>query len=157
MPKQKHYPKINAHFCAQNIKAKLMNNRPIILAGRLKREKYHNLLGLIDSLYTPEELANDVGFTRRQVYRVYIPLGCPHQRNERDHILINGKLFREWYFETYKKPEIASDEVYCLSCKQIVPIVNSVSKSKGRYKYQLITCPNCGKKVSKAITNRKEL
>jgi len=70
------------------------------LKGRLNGSQRMRLIKLLDMLYKPSELAEEVGFTRRQVYRVYIPSGCPHTRDEKRYIWINGKAFREWYEET---------------------------------------------------------
>ena len=128
-----------------------MSPKKIVLRGRLKGNQLRKLSRLLDMLYKPSELAEEIGFTRRQIYRAYIPLGCPHERDETGHLWINGEAFHQWYRETYKKAEIAEDEVYCLACKQIVSIHNPIKKRKGRYHYLLITCPECGKKVSKAI------
>lgn len=75
-------------------------SKEIKLKGRLKGCQRMRLIKLFDMLYKPSELAEEVGFTRRQVYRVYIPAGCPHKRDEHKHIWINGKAFREWYEET---------------------------------------------------------
>ena len=47
-------------------------------------------------------LAEEIGIQSKQIYRVYIPEGCPHERTESRHILINGELFREWIKNTDK-------------------------------------------------------
>jgi hypothetical protein len=52
--------------------------------------KAHNSLAskvFLNMAYTPAELAKEIGFTRRQVYRVYEPLGCPFERDETGHYL----------------------------------------------------------------------
>lgn len=128
--------------------------KKIINKGRLKGNQLRKLPSLLNMMYSPTELAEEVGFTRRQVYRAYIPLGCPHERDETNHIRINGIAFREWYKTTYKKMKLQDNEAYCVSCKQIVTIQESESRQSGRYHYKLISCPNCGGKISKAITNQ---
>ena len=142
-------------FAKQERNKSNMTSKTILRSGRLKGEKLRNLSLLIDMLYSPVELANQIGFSRRQVYRAYIPLGCPHERDKTGKVWINGRAFRKWYKLTYKKVIINPDDVYCLACKRIVPIVNPVNKNKGNYHYLLMTCPECGKKVSKAITNKR--
>lgn len=131
-----------------------INNKPV-LRGRLKGDKLRKLAGLLDMLYTPAELAMAIGFTRRQVYRAYLPLGCPCVRDDANHVFINGHTFRDWYKETYKKLKLTENEVYCLSCKNAVPLINPVKMQSGNYQYWSADCPDCGKKISKAITNRR--
>lgn len=127
-----------------------------LLKGRLTGTQRRKLVQLLDMLYTPAELAEILGFGRRQFYRVYVPAGCPHEREGNGHLWINGAVFRKWYFEAYPKITVAENEVYCLSCKKIVPISDSELKQKGRYLYQSITCSNCGRRVSKAVSNKRE-
>jgi len=129
-------------------------NQPV-LKGRLKGDQIRRLSRLIDMLYTPSEIAAEVGFTRRQVYRAYLPLGCPHERDETGHVWINGVAFREWYQSKYKKINLAPDEGYCLACKKVISLQKPKIKQVDHYKYFAATCPICGRKVSKAITNKK--
>ena len=130
-------------------------NKEIILKGRLDGSQRNRLVRLLDMIYTPSELAEEVGFTRRQVYRVYIHAGCPHQRDEKQHIWINGKAFREWCEETYPRVSIAQDEAFCLTCKKAVKLINPIKKQKGRLHYWVSVCPNCGRNLSKIITREK--
>lgn len=71
--------------------------------GRLNGRQRSRLSGLLDMLYTPSELASEVGFSVRQVYRVYVPAGCPVFRDEKGRLWINGKGFFDWYL-IYDKP-----------------------------------------------------
>ena len=52
-------------------------HKEILLRGRLGGKQRLRLEKLLDMLYMPSELAEEVGFNRRQVYRVYIHFGCP--------------------------------------------------------------------------------
>ena len=126
-----------------------------LLQGRLKDNQIRYLSRLFDMLYTPSEIAREIGCTRRQFYRVYLPIGCPCIREDNGHVWINGKEFRKWYLEKYKKVKLAPDEVYCLACKRIVQLASPIELQKGHYHYWSAICPNCGKKVSKAITNKR--
>ncbi len=56
-----------------------------------------------DMLYSPTELAELIGINCRQFYFVYIPAGCPHEKDERGYYWINGIAFREWYNEVFKE------------------------------------------------------
>ena len=131
------------------------NQAEIVLAGRLDGQQRTRLTKLLDMMYTPAELAKEVGFTVRQVYRVYLPAGCPHERDKERHIWINGKTFREWANEQYKKRKLGKDETFCMTCKRPVKIVNPVEAQQGRLKYVLSSCPNCGRKLTRIIEKKK--
>lgn len=131
-------------------------SKEIKLKGRLKGSERMHLEKLLDMLYKPSELAEEVGFTRRQIYRVYVPAGCPHKRDEHNFIWINGKEFREWYEETYPRVSLASDETFCLTCKKPVNIINPKREKKGRLHYLISYCPNCGRKLAR-ITKKGKL
>jgi hypothetical protein len=127
----------------------------IILAGRLDGQQLTRLIKLLDMLYTPAELAQEVGFTTRQVYRVYIPAGCPHEKDQNKRIWINGKAFREWCLKVYKKVDLSYDETFCLTCRKAVKILNPERKQKGRLIYDVSFCPECGRKLAKIIDKEK--
>ena len=79
-------------------------HKEIVLKGRLDGSQKNRLAKLFDMWYRPSELAKEIGFNVRQVYRAYIPLGLPHDRDDNtDHIFINGLAFRKWYLEVYKR------------------------------------------------------
>jgi hypothetical protein len=72
-----------------------MENRTVLLRGRLDGKQRNRLKGLFDMLYSPRELAEEIGINKDQVYMVYMPFGCPYERDERNHILINGNEFAD--------------------------------------------------------------
>ncbi len=123
--------------------------------GRLTGIQKRRLPQLLDMLYTPAEIAELLNFGRRQFYRVYIPAGCPHQRGENGHLWINGTLFRLWYLEQYPKTVLTENEAYCLTCKGPVPIIQPETRQKGTYVYSASICPNCGRRLVKALSNIK--
>ena len=102
------------------------NKDEIILRGRLNGQQRNRLVNLLDMMYSPSELAKEVGFTVRQVYRVYIPIGCPHERDDKGHLWINGKVFREWAKDVYQKRKLARNEAFCLTCKKPVKVTNPI-------------------------------
>jgi hypothetical protein len=129
----------------------------ILRQGRLDGSQKNRLAKLLNMLYKPSELAEEIGFTVRQVTRVYIPAGCPHTRDEHNRIWINGKEFREWVTEAYKKRELGQNQAFCLSCKQAVKMVNPERYQEGRLFYYLCDCPNCGRKLARIITRGKRI
>lgn len=127
----------------------------ILLRGRLNAQQKTRLGGLLDMMYKPSELAEEVGFSVRQIYRAYIPAGCPHERDEQRYLWINGKAFREWALEAYKKRDLASDQAFCLTCKRPVEIVNPVQMQEGRLVYVLCDCPTCGRRLARIVERKK--
>ncbi len=125
--------------------------KEIILKGRLDGARRMRLGKLLDMLYMPSELANAIGFAQRQVYRVYVFAGCPHERGENKQIWINGKLFREWYEATYPRISLAKNEAFCLSCKKPVKMDEPIKQKKGRLHYWVCKCPACGRRLARII------
>ncbi|HCC78493.1 MAG: hypothetical protein A2X25_09250 [Chloroflexi bacterium GWB2_49_20] len=127
----------------------------IILKGRLKGYQRMRLIKLLDMEYTPGELAIEVGFNRRQVYRVYMHQGCPHRRDNKRRLWINGKEFQEWYEFFYPRIELGKNEAFCLTCKKPVIMNNPHLIKKGGFIYWICKCPNCGRKLPRIIENKK--
>ena len=136
-------------------KNKLHDTSTYLLRGRLSGPQCLRLKSLLDMMYTPAELAQEIGFSKRQVYRAYLPLGCPHEKDENGHIWINGKLFAAWCAQVYIKPKLKEGETFCMTCKRAVLIVEPVKEQKGNLVYLLSTCPNCGRKLSRIIEKRR--
>jgi len=124
----------------------------ILLKGRLNGKQRNKAKSLLDMMYTPRELAQEIGVSKQQIYRVYIPLGCPHERDRIDRILINGTAFRDWVIDLYKRKQLKSNESYCVSCKQVVEIVDPEIVSKGGAIYKLAKCPVCGSRVARIVS-----
>ena len=101
----------------------------MILRGRLSGVQRMRLGGLLDMLYKPSELAQEIGFSVRQVYRVYIPLGCPCERVA-GRLWINGNSFSEWYEVTYPRQSLKENQAFCLTCKMPVSMLHPKRKSK---------------------------
>lgn len=124
------------------------------MRGRLVGFQRLRLQNLLDMLYTPSELAEELEIKKRQFYRVYIPLGCPVVR-QGARIFIHGLTFAEWYFSTYPKISMQAHEGYCLTCKKPVPMSDRVLKQIGRLFYYVFNCPTCGRKISRIVSNEK--
>lgn len=127
------------------------SSNELILRGRLDGRQRNRLKRLFDLFYTPSELSEEIGFTIDQVYRVYVPLGCPHKRDKRNHILINGIEFKDWYIKNYKKTSLKENEIFCLTCRKAVEIKNHKQQKKNGLLYILCSCPNCGRKLAKIM------
>ena len=126
-----------------------------ILKGRLDGRQRNRLKGLFDMMYTPRELAEEIGINKNKIYLIYIPFGCPHERDNRNHILINGEEFAKWYSETYTKIRLANDETFCKTCKKPVEIYQPRDGKKNGLYFILSTCPICGRKNLTRIVGNK--
>lgn len=123
----------------------------MIFCGRLNGKQRNRLKSLLDMLYTPKELADEVGILVNQVYSVYVPFGCPSVRDVRRHIFINGKLFADWYSKVYLKIRLRDDETFCKTCKGAVKIFQPEQKEKDGLIYVVSVCPVCGRGLTKII------
>ena len=126
------------------------------LRGRLNGTQRNRLGSLLNMLYRPSEIASEIGFSVRQVYRVYVPLGCPHERDDKGHLWINGAAFRDWYDALYPKATLGAHEAYCLTCKEPVPIVNPSEQRKGFIVYLVSDCPNCGRRLARILRQERD-
>jgi hypothetical protein len=128
----------------------------ILLAGRLDGKQRNRLKRLLDMMYTPRELAEEIGVNDDRVYMVYVPGGCPHERDKNRHIWINGKAFRSWFEEVYAKRNLKPGQAFCLTCKKAVDMVNPERKRKEKLIYDLCNCPNCGRKTTRIVDHKKK-
>jgi predicted RNA-binding Zn-ribbon protein involved in translation (DUF1610 family) len=124
--------------------------------GRLNGSQRNKVKGLFDMLYTPKEFAEEIGINQDQVYRVYVPAGCPHTKDKQNHILINGKNFKSWYEENYQKRTLEKDQAYCVTCKQIVKVINPERRQKQNLVYCASICPRCGNTVIRFIDAKRK-
>ncbi|MBN1182211.1 MAG: hypothetical protein JXB49_07980 [Bacteroidales bacterium] len=128
------------------------NDQKIIIRGRLNGTQRNRLSSLMNMMYSPSELADEIGFDRRQVYRVYVPLGCPYERDQHNRIWINGVTFRDWIKQIYQKKDLLPDEAFCIRCKLPIKMKNPVKKENNGLIYYLCECPFCGRRISRIIT-----
>jgi len=127
----------------------------MILRGRLSGTQRRRLARLFDSEYTPDELATEIRFSVRQINRVYIPDGCPHRRDDQGQIWINGKAFREWMLERYKKIRLSPDQAFCLTCRRPVDIVDPAVREEDRLRFIESDCPHCGRRVARILKRKR--
>ena len=125
------------------------------MPGRLNGAQRHRLRKLLHMKYRARELAEEIGFDIHQIYSVYLPMGCPHERDIKRHIWIVGTEFKEWYEDAYKKRELSKNQAYCVSCKKVREILNPQESVKDGLTYTLSECPHCGRTVAKIVAMRK--
>jgi hypothetical protein len=121
----------------------------------LKHTQIIRLMRLLDMLYKPSELADEIGVNVDTVYRSYIPAGLPVIRDEDGHFWIHGPAFVAWARETIaqkkaKRQGLPEGHAWCMTCNRPVKITALRVRSISRYS-ELVqgTCPACGKTVNR--------
>jgi ribosomal protein S27AE len=128
----------------------------ILLKGRLDGKQRNRLKRLLDMMYKPREIADEIGVSVDRVYMVWIPGGCPHERDERANIWINGKAFKQWFEVTYAKRPLKAGEGFCRTCRRGVVMVDRIRQNKDRLTYDLGKCPNCGRGLLRIVNNHRK-
>ncbi|HKJ37257.1 MAG TPA: hypothetical protein VJ972_00650, partial [Anaerolineales bacterium] len=62
----------------------------------LKHQHIIKLSRLLDMMYKPSEIAEEIGVTQDTIHRSYLPAGLPHHRDEQGHVWIHGPAFVSW-------------------------------------------------------------
>lgn len=122
------------------------------------------LIRLLDMMYKPSEIADEIGVSVDTIRRSYIPAGLPIEKDTTGHTWINGASFAKWAKE--QKPsrkkvgsgKMPDDQAFCLRCKKSVPFPINPQKiiPINRYLEMMqATCPICGVKVNKARSKKR--
>lgn len=121
---------------------------------QFRRSHLIRLGRLLDMLYRPAEIADEIGCHVDTVYRSYLPTGCPHARDETGHIWINGRSFAEWVQQLTSRKGNSLDEgqAFCFKCNRAVRMTGDLKVSQTNRHLELVTgiCPDCGTKVNRA-------
>ena len=112
----------------------------------------HKAKRLLNMLYTPGEIAEELGVTRDHIYKVLIPAGLPHTKDSRRHLWIHGPALALWAKGFDKVPmKLAKGEGYCLRCRKPVKVKNPLEKQSERLTLLTGECPVCGHSVSRIL------
>lgn len=135
----------------QNNTEKIKGIRP-----RLGKEARAKAVGLLDMLYTPTELAEELGLNPAMLYHQLIPAGLPHSKDSAGHIWIHGAAVSQWLidFGKSRRQPLSADEAYCLRCRQAVTMINPRRTNSGRVTLLKATCPACGATVNRGVKVR---
>lgn len=153
----------------------MRNKRPVRVAHRrswsffmdrkplLKHQHIVKLTRLLDMLYKPAEIAEEIGVTVDTIYRSYLPAGLPHTRDSKNNIWIHGPAFIAWARETISKKKsqrqpLPASHAWCMRCNAPVLLIEPKRKYANRYIEILqAKCPQCGKTVNRAQARRQEV
>ncbi len=132
------------------------NFQKLFLKGKLNGSQRNKVKRLLNMLYTTRKLAEEIGVSFQQISRVYIANGCPHKKDHRGRIWVNGEEFKAWIEETYKKHKLKPNQAYCVSCKRIIEIVDPEKVKKDNLIFYLSVCPLCSKWVARIIDCKRK-
>ena len=122
---------------------------------KFKRVELIKLARLLNMLYKPSEIAEELGVTSETVTRSYLPAGAPFERDKAGNIWIHGLTFAAWVRSVTKRRQemqrLADGEGFCFKCAKVVLIIQPRQKHLGRYtSIWQGKCPTCGGKVNRA-------
>lgn len=109
---------------------------------------------LLDMMYKPSEIAEELGINVDTIYRSYLPAGLPYIR-EHHTIWIHGRTFAAWAGKlaaSQRRPHsgLPAGHGYCLKCNQPVPMTDPVVVFTNRYiQINQSPCPTCGCSVNR--------
>src|SRR5438132_5461129 len=91
--------------------------------------------GLLDMMYTPLELADELGLPQQYIYRQLIPAGLPYINDATGHLWLHGPEVARWlaHYGLRQRAPLQADEAYCLKCHQVVVLVNSTRMRRGKF------------------------
>ena len=119
----------------------------------LPREAKLRAKGLLDMMYLPEELAEDIGVNVSHVLCVLIPAGLPHTIGADNEIWLHGPGVARWLKE--QKPaeckRLRDDEAYCLRCRKVIAFGESITVRHGATSLRKSKCPHCRGGVQRGV------
>ncbi len=111
---------------------------------------------LLNMMYKPSEIAEEIGVSQDTVYRSYLPAGLPHERDADGNVWIHGPAFVSWAKQTIaqrksKRAGLPDGHAWCMKCNRPVVLINPKVRTVNRYLEILrAPCPYCGKIVNRA-------
>ena len=94
---------------------------------RLPHSAITKATSLLPMMYTINELCIELDVPRHFV-RSWVDNGLPHERDQRQHIWINGIECRLWIEQKRqakrKEKHLEDNQAYCLRCRKIVIVQN---------------------------------
>ena len=112
--------------------------------------------GLLPMLYSINELCIELDIPRHLI-RSWLQNGLPHQRDQHQHIWINGEECTLWIEENRKSQKrtktLAEYQAYCFRCQSIIAISNPRIITERGNSRLIGLCPDCEGIVNKGVSN----
>lgn len=110
---------------------------------------------LLNMLYKPSELAEELDMKKRHIYARLIPAGMPFREDESGRFWMHGPEVACWIREmSVRLPVLAEDEGFCVRCQLAVPQTDCTYVRCGRFTHRQSICPECGAKVNRGVKTR---
>jgi hypothetical protein len=128
----------------------------------LRHTQIVRLSRLLDMLYKPAEIADEIGVHPDTVYRSYIPAGCPTIVDGHGKVWIHGPAFVAWAQQTItqrraNRHPLEPGQAWCMRCNCPVDLIDPVVKSSNHYVELLqSTCPLCGTQINRIRSRRPQ-
>lgn len=120
---------------------------------KVSRAMMRKSIRLLDMEYKPSEIADELGANSHYILSL-IAGGAPARKDASGRYWVHGLTFKKWLDdaapknieEIKKRPTIADNECYCVTCKKITTYTERMQK--GRVSYGV--CPS-GHKVARFL------
>jgi hypothetical protein len=110
--------------------------------------------GLLPMLYSPSELEGELGVPARTI-RDWLRWGVPHQRDETEHIWINGQEFAAWVkairTAARRTVPLKDGQAFCVGCRAAVTVLEPQRRRNGNRVLLSGRCPTCGRTIHRGI------
>jgi hypothetical protein len=111
--------------------------------------------GLLDMLYTPAELAEELKINKRDVYSKLLPSGLPHSRDGAGHVWLHGPEIARWIRELKSgHKQLGDNEAYCLKCRRVVVMLEPRRTKQGKLTILKASCSACGTTINRGVKLR---
>lgn len=109
---------------------------------------------LLDMLYKPGEIADELDISVETFMRSFVPAGAPLVRDQHGKVWINGRTFAAWareYLASRKghpRGKMLPGQGYCMRCKAVVEIQKLKRVPHYRNVDQISgLCPQCNGRI----------
>ncbi len=127
----------------------------------LKHTHIVKLGRLLNMLYKPAELAEELGLNPDTIYRSYLPAGLPHVCDNKGTFWIHGPAFVAWARETVAKKKsqragLPDGCAWCMKCNRAAPMVDPYIVFTNRHMELLQSrCTTCGTLINRAQARQR--
>jgi uncharacterized protein with PIN domain len=121
---------------------------------RIKHRQIIRLGRILDMMYRPADIADELQVSVETIYRSWLPAGLPHEQDEQQNIWIHGPALVAWVraiSSSRHKGGMADGFGWCMKCNQPVKMNSPKIIHQSRYTEILQSvCPHCKTPVNRA-------
>ncbi len=119
----------------------------------LTRVQKFRAYALLDMLYKPSEIADELGMPKHLVYENLIPAGMPSSKDKDGFIWLHGHSVADWARKLGRsRQKLLAYQAYCLHCKKPVRMKGKRTVvSNGHMSMVKSGCVKCGGVVYRGV------